>query len=84
MAKDMEKKDNKAVSKPKKESKFHPFKYLREMWGEVKKLTWLTRKELLNHTAVVFAFVILMAIVIYVLDLVFSSGMNLLTSIKIG
>ena len=94
MAKDIEKKDTKATKdtkdtkavakKPKKESKFHPIRYIKEMWGEVKKLTWLSGKELLNHTLVVFAFVIAMALIIYVLDIAFSTGMNALSGIKIG
>ena len=71
--------EKKAVAKkPKKEGRFHPIRYFREVVGEVKKLTWLTRKELLTHTVAVFVFVIAMALIIYLLDLVFSAGMGLL------
>lgn len=45
--------------------------YMKEMTGEVKKLTWLTLKELVKATAVVLVFVLAFAVLIYVLDLVF-------------
>ena len=73
--------EKKAVAKPKKERRFHPIRYIREMIGEVKKLTWLTRKELLTHTVAVFVFVIAMALIIYVLDLVFGEGLGLLANL---
>ena len=45
--------------------------YIKEMTGEVKKLTWLTMKELIKATAVVLVFVLAFALLIYVLDLNF-------------
>ena len=45
--------------------------YIKEMTGEVKKLTWLTMKELVKATAVVLVFVLAFALLIYVLDLIF-------------
>lgn len=45
--------------------------YLKEMTGEVKKLTWLSWKELVKATAVVLVFVLAFALLIYVLDLIF-------------
>ncbi len=79
-----EKKTDKKVKKDKKERRFHPIRYFREMFGELKKLTWLTGKELLSHTVAVVVFVLAMAALIYVLDLAFSSGIGALTSLKIG
>lgn len=73
-----------AEKKAKKEGRFNLIRYCREVVGEVKKLTWLTRKELLSHTAAVIVFVLGMALLIYVLDLVFSTGMGALESIHIG
>ena len=70
--------------KPKKERRFHPIRYIREMIGELKKLTWLTGKDLHTHTDAVFVFVLAMAAIIYVLDLGFSSGMGALESINLG
>lgn len=83
-------KDTKAVAakktdkKPEKKSRFNLIRYFKEMFGEVKKLTWLTKKELLTHTVAVFVFVIVMAIFIYALDFVFSTGVGALEGIKIG
>ena len=71
-------------AKAKKERKFHPIRYMREMFGELKKLTWLTPKELLSHTLAVFAFVLGMALIIYVLDLGFYEVFKLLSRISIG
>lgn len=45
--------------------------YIKEMTGEVKKLTWLNMKELVKATAVVLVFVLAFALLIYVLDLIF-------------
>ena len=46
--------------------------YIKEMTGEVKKLTWLNMKELIKATAVVLVFVLAFALLIYVLDLLFN------------
>ena len=59
-------------------------RFFREMIGEVKKLTWLSGKELFSHTLAVVVFVLGMALIIYVLDLAFSSGFGALSNIKIG
>ena len=45
--------------------------YIKEMTGEVKKLTWLNFKELVKATAVVLVFVLAFAVLIYVLDMAF-------------
>lgn len=80
-------KDNKPEAKKndsKAGKKFNLFRYFKEMIGEVKKLTWLTKSELLSHTVVVFVFVIVMALIIYALDFLFGTGVGALESIKIG
>ena len=59
-------------------------RFFREMHGEVKKLTWLTRKELASHTLAVLVFVLAMAALIYLLDLAFSSGFSAIGSINLG
>ena len=53
-------------------------KYCREVFGEVKKLSWPTKKELASYTLTVLAFIVLMSIVIGVLDFVFGKGLSLL------
>ena len=52
--------------------------FFKEVSGEVKKLSWPTKKELVSYTLTVLGFIILMAVIIYVLDLLFSAGMGLL------
>src|SRR5439155_14232755 len=39
-----------------------------EAWGEVKKVVWPTRKETIQTTAAVFAFVVVMAIFLWISD----------------
>jgi preprotein translocase SecE subunit len=54
--------------------------YIKEMTGEVKKLTWLNMKELVKATAVVLVFVLAFALLIYVLDLLFYTPVKALLS----
>ncbi len=75
MAKEVEKKANTAA-KPAKKNKLNLKQYLKEMMGEVKKLTWLSFGDLVKHTAMVFVFVLAMSAVIWLLDLGFSAGVK--------
>ena len=75
MAKEVEKKTN-AAGKPAKKSKLNIKQYLKEMMGEVKKLTWLSVGDLVKHTAMVFVVVLAMSAVIWLLDLGFSAGVK--------
>ncbi|MHC1786700.1 MAG: preprotein translocase subunit SecE [Christensenellales bacterium] len=54
-----------------------PFK---NMWRELKKVTWPTRKDLLNYTLIVLAFMAFMGAVIGLLDL----GSSKLIALLIG
>lgn len=73
--------NEKTASKPKKERRFKPIKYLKEVAAELKKLTWPTKKELVSHTGAVFAFLIGMALIIGVLDFTFNNVIQLLSKI---
>jgi preprotein translocase, SecE subunit, bacterial len=75
MAKEVEKKSNAAV-KPAKKRLLNIKQYLKEMMGEVKKLTWLSVSDLVKHTAMVFVVVLAMSAVIWLLDLGFSAGVK--------
>ena len=75
MAKELEKKAN-AAAKPAKKSRLNIKQYLKEMLGEVKKLTWLSLGDLVKHTAMVFVVVLAMSAVIWLLDLGFSAGVK--------
>lgn len=77
MAKELEKKS--AAQKPATgKGKFRLGTYLKEMWGEVKKLTWLTPKELAKNTGVVIVVVLAVTLLIYVLDFAFGKPIQLL------
>ena len=56
-------------------------KYFKEVFSEVKKLTWPTKKELISYTLAVFAFCALMAIIIGLLDLAFGSAFQALAGL---
>lgn len=77
MAKDLAKVDKKDVKKTSKK-KFNLGTYLKEMWGEVKKLTWLSWKELAKNTGVVIVVVLAITLVIYVLDFAFGKPVQLM------
>lgn len=66
-------------NKEKKTGRFGQF--FKEVSGEVKKLSWPTKKEIVSYTLTVIAFILLMAVVIYALDLVFGEGLGLLASL---
>ena len=55
--------------------------FFKEVSGEVKKFSWPTKKELVSYTLTVLGFIILMAVIIYVLDLVFGEGLGLLANL---
>ena len=41
----------------------------RDMWHELKKVTWPSKKDLINYTLIVLAFIVFMGVVIGLLDL---------------
>ena len=51
-------------------------KYFKEVKSELKKVVWPSKKQIIKNTLVVIAAVILVGIVIWVLDLLFSFGLN--------
>ena len=71
----------KEIAKPKKERRFHPIRYIKEMVAEVKRLTWPTKKEVGSYTLVGIVFVVAVAIIIGVLDYLFTNGVSLLANI---
>jgi preprotein translocase subunit SecE len=44
------------------------FAFSQEAWQEASKVSWPTRKETIQTTAVVFAFVVVMALVLFAID----------------
>ncbi|NMD37510.1 MAG: preprotein translocase subunit SecE [Christensenellaceae bacterium] len=49
------------------------------MWHELKKVSWPTRKELLNYTVIVLVFMVFMGIVIGLLDAGATQLINLIS-----
>ncbi|MEF9894147.1 MAG: preprotein translocase subunit SecE [Clostridia bacterium] len=56
------------------------FRSFKDMFAELKKVTWPTRKELINYTLVVLAFMAVMGVIIGLLD----GGAAWLVSVIIG
>ncbi len=69
----------KTEKKPKQKGKVA--KFFKEVFGEIKKVTWPTPKELISYTATVIVFIAIFAVIIGLLDLAFSGGLGLLTAL---
>ncbi|MDO4568632.1 MAG: preprotein translocase subunit SecE [Clostridia bacterium] len=55
--------------------------YFKGVWGEVRKLSWLTGKDLVNACLTVLVFVAFFSIIIGLLDLAFDAGMIALNTL---
>ena len=53
-------------------------RYFRETWFELKKVSWPTRREAINLTAMVIVVATFLAIVLSLMDWLFSSGFSLI------
>ena len=53
-------------------------KWFRELKSECRKIVWPTREQTINNTLVVLASVVIIGIFIWVLDIVFSLGIQTL------
>ena len=60
------------AKKEKKDAK-QKSSYFKEMKAELKKVVWPTPKELVNNTVAVIAFVLVIAIIVFVLDFCFDN-----------
>ena len=47
-------------------------RYFKNMWHELKKVTWPSKRDVLNYSLVVFAFMVIMGVIIGLID--FGSG----------
>ncbi len=63
--KEKQKKALKAKTKKKRRS---PVRFFKDIWSEIKKVTWPTRKELTSYSLAVIAFIIIMAAVAGLFD----------------
>lgn len=55
-------------------------KWFRELRSECRKVVWPTRQQTIKNTAVVFAVVIIIGIVVFILDSIFQFGIQALLS----
>ncbi len=53
-------------------------KYFREARAEMRKVTWPTRQEALHLTGIVLAVTVVMAVLLWILDILFSGVMSAL------
>ena len=47
-------------------------KYFKDIWGELKKVVWPSKKQVINNTLVVLAMIAVFAVVVWGLDFVFA------------
>ena len=53
------------------------FRYFRETWFELRKVSWPTRSEAINLTLIVVAVTMFLALILGILDWVFQTGFGL-------
>lgn len=82
MAEKKEKKDKTPEKKPEKEKKVSVFqrasRSLREMKGEMKKVVWPSKKQIINDTGIVIIVVAISGVAIGLLDSLLKLGVDLL------
>lgn len=54
--------------------------YVKKVYLEMRKVTWPTRKELINSTIVVVIISAIVALIVFVLDTIFSNLLQLIMS----
>jgi len=57
--------------------KFSMKKYFRETKAEMKKVSWPSRKEVLQHTEVVLASIVIMGLALWAVDLIFAKMLDI-------
>ena len=66
--------------KSEKKSKFHPVKTFKEMWSELKKVTWPSKKDLIRQSTVVVVFVLILTVLVGLIDTGLSALLKLIIS----
>lgn len=75
----------KMAEKQKKDNFFKRIKsYVKATKSEVKKVSWPTRKQVINNTGIVIVCILIVGIVIAALDAFFSFGFGFLTNGKVN
>ena len=63
----------KEVSKDNKKEKNDNKKFFKEFKEELKRVSWPTRKQLVNNTIAVVSIVVIVAVIVFVLDVIFEN-----------
>lgn len=71
------KEQQRAAKLKNKKKRRGPIRYCKDVWQELKKVTWPTKKDLLNSTVAVIVFIVIMAVVTGVFDLILTQIFNL-------
>ena len=74
--------DKKAADKKSDSGKkrFNLVKTFKDMWAELKKVTWPSRKDLIRQSTVVIVFVLILTVVVGLMDYVLSNLLRLIIS----
>lgn len=74
--------DKKAAAKKSDSGKkrFNLIKTFKDMWAELKKVTWPSRKDLIRQSTVVIVFVLILTVVVGLMDYVLSNLLRLIIS----
>ena len=74
--------DKKAAAKKSDSGKkrFNLVKTFKDMWAELKKVTWPSRKELIRQSTVVIVFVLILTVAVGLMDYVLSNLLRLIIS----
>ena len=78
MSKSIEKTDSNKPKEVKVKKRGRIASFFKNVWNELKKVHWPTRKQVINYTGVVIAAVLLMAVVLSVFDWVISLFVGLI------
>ena len=72
-------KEQKKLAKKKNRRKRRtPARFFKDIWSELKKVTWPTKKELISYSLAVLAFILILAIVTGAIDLGLEQLLSLL------
>ncbi len=62
------KEQKKLAKKKNKKQRRSPIRFFKDVWGEIKKVTWPTRQDLFKTTFAVIVFVVIFAVIVGLMD----------------
>ena len=71
-------KQKKAAKQANKRKRKSPARFFKDIYSELKKVTWPTTKDLIKYTGAVMAFIIVMTVIVGLFDWGISAGVNAL------